>query len=251
MNRKPYDPIKSASTQRAYRQELLRPSEYNLLERWQILLPFVLLPSAVAAISTFLLDYRWIDILVLSMVIAANAALIIHSLALRKSVKHYNKISEMADVVPEVTRKSLKHNSIVALLSFIVPLIYLFLSVAVIITRRNSTEPMSLNWFSWYLLYFPIFATNHYAEISDIIFMTDGFYTGNVGSNMYFVPFYMIDDITYELRRKVKQGEVMSVKFFSNGEQFGHDKMYRDELDLLILLHRKQKESQSTPSDAV
>ena len=228
MNQKPYNQKKSGNLPRAYEPELLEYSPFNSGKYWKQLLVITLVPAAVMVAVTILLELRWPDVS-LSAIGAAMVALlawmIYHA---KKGQDYFREIVAKGEYVPESTVKNQRSVRFTFIISLLFPLVFILFIVLQIASSLHGRE--TTNFFPYYLFIFPYLAfTNN--EISDIVFMPDGFYTGTATGGMYFIPYTKIDAITDEGGRTTKRGETVKIKLFTKGRQFGHDRLYRTELN--------------------
>ena len=242
MKQKPYNHAKSGSYPRAYEPELLTYAPFNSSHYWKHMLIIALIPAAVMAALAVILKLSWFNVFYLALSTALVALTVWMSYCAKKGLDSFREIVATGEYVPECTVKGLRQSKVVFAISICYPVIFLVLIVTTIVSSLQGVE--SVNTFPFYLFYFPfLFLMN--GEISDIVFVPDGFYTGTAAGGMYFIPYAMIDHITEEKRRTTKRGEVVKLKLFAGGEQFGHDRMYRAEYDEIrrrVVSHRAETE---------
>ena len=240
MKQKPYNPKKNGSYPRVYEPELLSYAPFNSFQNWIPILIITIAPAAVMAALAVILKLSWYNVLYLALGTALVALTCWMSYCAKKGLDRFREIMAAGEYVPERTTKGLRQSTVVFVISLFYPVLFIILIVTTIVSSYQGAE--SVTTFPFYLFYFPfLFLLN--GEISDIIFMPDGFYTGTAAGGMYFIPFSMIDHITDESGRTTKQGETAKIKLFSNGKQFGHDRMYRTELNEIRRRHLAQLEN--------
>ena len=230
---KPYDPVKQAKQPRSYRRDLTVAEDLDMRGRTSGLLLLTVIPAAVMAIVLILLKFPWFTVRMMAICTAMVALSIAMVYIFKRGYDRYSATANAGEYVPEWTQKVLKRSKTQVRLATIMPVLYAAIVVVMLCFGRREWDGASTTWFNFMIQ--PILwmsLTN--GEISAPVFMADGFYTGTPGDFRRFVPYAIIDDVTFEEGRSTSRGVIMKMKFFSGGEQIGHDRMYRAELDEVL-----------------
>ena len=228
MKHKPYNPKSSRNYPRVYASEFLHTAPYNSGKYWKQILIIALIPAAAMVAAAVILRFSWFDAAYLALGTALVALMVWMTYCAKNCLNSFRETVAKGEYVPESTEKSLGQAKAMLIISLLYPFIFVVLIVLRIASGVHGTEWTQT--FPVYLLVFPfLFFQN--SEISSIVFMPDGFYTGTATGGMYFIPYTKIDAITDEDGRTTKRGETVKIKLFAKGSQFGHDRLYCTELN--------------------
>ena len=223
---KPYNPKKTGGYYRRYESELIHTAAFNL--KWQIALLIASIPVALMAVLALVLELPWITITNICLTAAIAILSLITAVSVKTGLNRYRDYTAKAEYVPECTEKGIMQARFMFAITLFFAVVLILVAVVELFAVLDGDA--LLQTFPVYLTYIPIIALSN-AEISDIVFMSDGFYTGSPGGVTYFIPYVKIDSIAEEDCRTTKRGTPVKLRLISNGKQFGHDRMYRKELE--------------------
>lgn len=229
MKPKPYDPAVRSKTRRAYRPEFLSPLNLSL-PRWGFALVTAVLMAAAAIIAAK--SGLAVHKIMMAALIAGLLTFVTWSAYMtNRGFYRYSKLVDAAEYVPDTTKRNLRQTKVLVRLALVLPIVYAIALGGTLASGNGDLAGTDVNVML-------LLATNVLTswsiwdgEICDVIFMADGIYTGTAGAALFFVPYNQLDAVKRTAVRQTKRGEIVDIEFFSGGEQFGHDRMYRTEFD--------------------